>query len=248
MLQTKDHCLNVRSLHFVHHGVGGLARAHHAFRGKDNLVVGRLDIFSRKVAPVMELDSLADRERVSKAVFGNRPLIFRHIADDFGIVLRIKAEQGAVVWRDGVKHCKGRFPMTVIGWGRAPHGKDQLATRSGILTLGRENDGRENNRCCRNRNEDFCERSFHGSSFSRVIPFGALCLNCRPSLAPRATQLTFCCQWILRVVFEANSYGRRAPSAIKYHDLPAVPSLIRIRSGAIPPDLSMSISLSLINR
>src|SRR5919108_3559753 len=112
----------------------------------------------------MELHSLAELECVGQAVFRNRPLIFRDIADDLGIVLRIEAKQRAVVRRNRMKHRKSRLSMPIKRRRGAAHGEHQLAAASGTFFLGAKKRWREKNERDKERDRNlytFRNRSCH---------------------------------------------------------------------------------------
>src|SRR5262245_13205702 len=142
MLQTKYHCLLVRSLDLVHHRIGSLARAHHPFGRKNNLVVGCLHVFSSQYAAIMKLNSLANLEGISERILRDRPA-FRHVTDYFRIILRIEPKQRAVVRRHRVQHGECGFPVAVIRRRRPPDGKHKLASWSRSLFFGSKSIGDE---------------------------------------------------------------------------------------------------------
>src|SRR5262245_978181 len=165
MLQTKYHCLLVRSLDLVHHRIGSLARAHHPFGRKNNLVVGCLHVFGSQYAAIMKRNSLANLEGISERILRDRPA-FRHVTDYFRIILWIEPKQCAVVRRHWVKHGERSFPVTIVRrWG-ATHGKNQLTSCSWTFLLRRKHIRGNKNEQCDSRDDRFyAYQKFHANSF-----------------------------------------------------------------------------------
>jgi len=88
----------------------------------------------------VKLHPFADFKGVGKPVLGDAPT-FGNIADDLGIILRIEAQQRAVVRRDRMDHREGGFAVAVVRRRRAAHRKNQLAATARRWRLGRHQPG-----------------------------------------------------------------------------------------------------------
>ena len=104
-----------------------LAARADAGRREDDLVVGGLDVLRRHLAPVVELDALAELERVGQPVLGDGPAL-GEITDRLGPgrVGRIDPEQRAVVRGDRVDEPEGLLAVAVVGRRLGGHREDQL--------------------------------------------------------------------------------------------------------------------------
>ena len=96
MFETENHRRIIRRFYLINHPKGSFASAGNPFRRENDLVISGLNVTRRQWSPVVKFDAFAETECGRQAVSRERPAL-GNIADDFRIVLRIEAEQRAVM-------------------------------------------------------------------------------------------------------------------------------------------------------
>ena len=112
-LQPEHHGQRIGRVDSSDVGVAFFAQRQHAFWRLADAVVGRLDVFRGKYRVVVELHAFFQFERVSEAVFGDRPRL-RDVADYFRILHGIEFEQRGVMRPYRMDERKRRLRVTIV--------------------------------------------------------------------------------------------------------------------------------------
>src|SRR3990172_12121719 len=101
----ENYSVDIRGLDPIDHAIVSLARTGHTLRRQNDLIIGRSNVLGGQFASIVELNAPTNFKSVAETVFRNRPTL-GHISYDLRVVLRIKAQQRAVVGRHWVQHGK----------------------------------------------------------------------------------------------------------------------------------------------